>query len=249
MGDPVQQHVQAVAPYVPAPRTSEENASRRHRAPSVEELVQKAALVIRRDSLAPSGYVVAQLSATTARHQHAVWQLGPFALLADGWFGVVHGREAGGEAARWLRGHERRCTDQHWTHFSWIDTTQLDAGCGASDHGIGLTPGGPTYCSGAKSGQLHPVHVPLVDVVEAGLRALAVTPPTNGVAPARRAPQGRARGPSRGAPGRGICRRSPQRPSQIGPTRRQNRPNIADREVRDRGAPGRAACSLDQIRR
>lgn len=164
----------AVAPYVPAPRTSDENVTRRHRAPSLGELIESATLVIRRDSLAPSGHLVAQVSHTAARHQHAVWQLGPFALLDDGWFGIVRGSDVTADVPRWLRSHERRCADQHWTQFTWIDTTLLDTGCGGSDSGIGLTSDGPTYCSGGRGSQRHPLHVPLAEVFDAGLRTLAV---------------------------------------------------------------------------
>ncbi|MCW2786919.1 MAG: hypothetical protein JWP74_3436 [Marmoricola sp.] len=164
-----------ITPNVPLPRTSPENEHRRHRAPTLGELIDNAGMIIRRDSLVPSGYLVVQRSHTTAKHQHAVWQLGPFALLDDGWFGIVHGSDTtASKPPRWLRGHERRCQDQHWTQFHWIDTGLLDVGCGASNIGLGLSPDGPTYCSGAMPGQPHPVHVPLVEIFKAGLRTLAL---------------------------------------------------------------------------
>lgn len=131
-------------------------------------------MIIRRDSLAPSGFLVVQRKGT-AKHQHAVWELGPFALLDDGWFGQVHG-SASDDRSRWLRKHERRCKNQHWTQFHWIDPSVLDSGCGAANIGLGLSSAGPTYCSGHKPGEAHPEHVPLVDIFTAGLRLLGRSP-------------------------------------------------------------------------
>jgi hypothetical protein len=160
---------------VPPPRTSPENAGRRrHRAPSLGELVDNAVSIIRRDGLAPSGFLVVQ-SKGKAKHQHQVWELGPFAVLDDGWFGQVHGREGSGDSlSRWLRRHERRCHDRHWTQFHWIDPAVLEAGCGAANIGLGLSPDGPTYCPGQRRGEPHPTHIPLIDIFKQGLRALAL---------------------------------------------------------------------------
>lgn len=164
-------------PTVPTPRVSPENAEpgkRRHRAPSLGELIENAIMVVRRDSLGPSGYLVVQ-SKGTAKHQHAVWELGPFALLDDGWFGQVHGRESSGDqSSRWLHKHERRCNDLHWTQFHWIDPALLDVGCGAGNIGLGLSSEGPTYCPGQRRGEPHPTHIPLVEVFKTGLRKLAL---------------------------------------------------------------------------
>ncbi|HET6153903.1 MAG TPA: hypothetical protein VFE15_13190 [Marmoricola sp.] len=162
---------------IPTPRVSPENAGNRHRAPTLAELIDNASSLIRRDSLAPSGFLVVQKSHSTAKHQHAVWQLGPFALLDDGWFGQVHGRDASGvKPSRWLAKHERKCTSQHWTQFQWIDPGLLDAGCGAANIGLGLSPDGPTYCPGPRLGEPHPTHVPLVQIFRDGLRMLALEP-------------------------------------------------------------------------
>lgn len=165
--------------HVPVPRTSPENAPdealedaprRRHRAPALAELIATATMIIRRDSLAPSGYLVVQ-GKGGAQHQHAVWELGPFALLDDGWFGQVHGNVTD-DRSKWLRKHERRCKDQHWTQFSWIDPSLLDAGCGAANIGLGLSPDGPTYCPGETFGEPHPAHVRLLDIFTDSLRLL-----------------------------------------------------------------------------
>lgn len=158
------------SPSVPVPRTSPENAPRRHRAPALAELISTALMVIRRDSLAPSGYLVVK-GKGGAQHQHAVWELGPFALLDDGWFGQVRGNVTD-DGSTWMRKHERRCKDQHWTQFHWFDPSLLDAGCGAANSGLGLSSDGPTYCPGHELGTAHPEHVPLVDIFTAGLRLL-----------------------------------------------------------------------------
>jgi len=169
------QHAHREAGFVPEPRTSPENATRSHRAPSLGELVSEAMLLVRRDSLPVSGFLVVQRKGR-AVHQHAVWQLGPFALLDDGWFGQVHGLEnGGGKPSRWLRRHERRCDNQHWTHFRWIDPASLETGCGAAGIGLGLGPSGPTYCPGhANRDEAHPSHVALEEILRTGLRALAL---------------------------------------------------------------------------
>jgi hypothetical protein len=162
------------ASYVPAQRTSTEAGHRRHRAPTLVELVDNALMVIRRDSLLPSGYLVA-VASSGAKHQHSVWLMGQFALLDDGWFGQVHGREpSGAKASHWLRKHERKCSAEHWTQFHWIDPALLDAGCGAGNTGLGLSPDGPTYCPGFKAGVRHPEHIPLIDMFKDGLRLLAL---------------------------------------------------------------------------
>ncbi|MFL6060854.1 MAG: hypothetical protein ACJ72E_06465 [Marmoricola sp.] len=161
-------------PAVPAQRVSAENHARRHRAPTLGELINNAMMIIRRDQLGPSGYLVVE-SKGSAKHQHAVWELGPFALLDDGWFGQVHGREGSGDQlSRWLRKHERRCHEQHWTQFQWIDPAVLDVGCGAANIGLGLSPDGPTYCPGQRFGEPHPTHISLVDLFKQGLRRLAL---------------------------------------------------------------------------
>lgn len=159
------------AAYVPKPRISPENAPRRHRAPALGELVTTAMTIIRRDSLVPSGFLVVQRKGS-AKHQHSVWELGPFALLEDGWFGQVHGNDSDSRS-KWLRKHERRCKDQHWTQFHWIDPALLEAGCGAANIGLGLSSDGPTYCPGHERGQIHPAHIPLVEIFTEGLRKLA----------------------------------------------------------------------------
>ena len=106
---------------------------------------------------------------------HRAYELGPFAVLDDGWFGQVHGREGSGDSlSRWLRRHERRCHDRHWTQFHWIDPAVLEAGCGAANIGLGLSPDGPTYCPGQRRGEPHPTHIPLIDIFKQGLRALAL---------------------------------------------------------------------------
>jgi hypothetical protein len=163
----------AAAPFVPSQRAAPE-VGHAHRAPSLVELVDNALREIRRDSLRPSGYVVEE-SSGGAKHRHQVWLLGPFAILDDGWFGQVHGREPSGrKASRWLRKHERRCHEQHWTQFHWIDPALLDVGCGAGNVGLGLSPDGPTYCPGFQPGVGHPEHVPLADVFRDGLQLLAL---------------------------------------------------------------------------
>lgn len=164
-------HRAEAVPPVPRPRTSPENTARRHRAPALGELISTAMMVIRRDSLEPSGFLVVQ-SKSGAKHQHAVWEMGPFALLDDGWFGQVHGNDSDSRS-NWLRKHERRCHEQHWTQFHWIDPVALDAGCGTGTFGLGLSPDGPTFCPGQERGQMHPAHVPLVTIFTEGLRALA----------------------------------------------------------------------------
>jgi hypothetical protein len=171
-------HAHREAGFVPAPRTSPENSGHSHRAPSLAELISEAMLIVRRDDLPNSGYLVVQRKGS-AVHQHAVWQLGPFALLDDGWFGQVHGLETtGSKPSRWLRRHERRCHAQHWTHFRWIDPAALDTGCGAIGVGLGLGPSGPTYCaSQANRDAEHVPHVPLEEILRAGLRALALNKP------------------------------------------------------------------------
>ncbi|MCW2785913.1 MAG: hypothetical protein JWP74_2430 [Marmoricola sp.] len=164
----------AAAPLVPTQRESPENATRnRHRAPSLGELIDETMASIRHGKLAPSGYVVVQ-SKGAAKHHHAVWQLGPFALLNDGWFGQVHGLDRASESpSRWLRRHERRCRAEHWTHFAWIDPAVIQNGCGSANTGIGLGPDGPTYCSGRVPGTTeHAPHVPLEQILQAGLREL-----------------------------------------------------------------------------
>ncbi len=167
------EHAPLASPYVPGPRISPENDTHRHRAPTLGQLVSEAMQIIRRDDLPPSGFLVVQ-SKNTAKHQHAVWELGPFALLDDGWFGQAHGLDSTGDKRmRWLRRHERKCPDQHWTQFSWIDPALLAPGCGAANIGLGLSPDGPIYCSGQVSGAAHPEHVPLEQVLRAGLRNLA----------------------------------------------------------------------------
>lgn len=170
----VHQHASVAAPYVPSPRVSPETVVRRHRAPSLGELVSDAMLIIRRDQLPPSGFLVVQ-SKSTAKHQHAVWELGPFALLDDGWFGQAHGLDSTGDKRmRWLRRHERRCKDQHWTQFNWIDPALLGPGCGAANISLGLSPEGPIYCPGAVPGaSAHPAHLPLEQILRSGLRELA----------------------------------------------------------------------------
>jgi hypothetical protein len=167
-----------VAPYVPAPRPSPENHSRSHRAASLGELVAEAYQIIRRDDLPTSGYLVVQRKGS-AIHQHGVWRLGPFALLDDGWFGQVLGQEGNGDKpARWLRRHERRCDSQHWTSFHWIDPDSLQTGCGTIGIGLGLGPNGPTFCRGqANREEAHPAHVPLDEILRAGLRSLALDAP------------------------------------------------------------------------
>lgn len=169
-------HARHEAGFVPEPRISPENAAHSHRAPSLSELVAEAMQIVRRDDLPSSGFLVVQRKGS-AIHQHAVWQLGPFALLDDGWFGQVHGLDStGGKPSRWLRRHERRCDAQHWTYFRWIDPASLDAGCGQTGVGLGLSPNGPTYCPGhANRDEEHPAHVPLADLLRAGLRALALS--------------------------------------------------------------------------
>ena len=170
-------HAAAAAPYVPAQREPSEAGHRRHRAPSLVQLVDNALMIIRRDDLVPSGYLVVQAS-RGAKHQHAVWQLGQFAVLDDGWFGQVHGREPSGtKSATWLRKHERKCPEQHWTQFHWIDPALLDVGCGAGNVGLALSPEGPIYCPGFKPGVRHPEHVPLIQMFKDGLRLLALDQP------------------------------------------------------------------------
>ncbi len=159
--------------HVPTPRTSPENAPRRHRAPALGELINTAITIIRRDSLVPSGYLVVPRKGS-AVHQHSVWLLGSFALLDDGWFGRVNGNDSVDTRSKWLRNHERRCQDQHWTQFHWIDPALLDAGCGASTFGLGLGSVGPIYCPGPEPGQVHPAHTPLVAIFAEGLRQLAL---------------------------------------------------------------------------
>ena len=141
------------------------------------ELIAEAMQLIRRDDLPISGYLVVKRKGS-AIHQHAVWQLGPFVLLDDGWFGQVHGFEsAAADPSRWLRRHERRCEEQHWTHFRWVDPASLEPGCGAAGIGLGLGPNGPTYCPGhAARDENHPSHVLLAEVLRSGLRSLALQP-------------------------------------------------------------------------
>lgn len=168
-------HAHREVGFVPAPRTSPENHTRSHRAPSLAELISEAHQLVRRDDLPTSGFLVVQRKGS-AIHQHAVWQLGPFALLDDGWFGQVHGDSAGDKPSRWLRRHERRCQEPHWTYFRWIDPASLEAGCGTIGVGLGLGPNGPTFCRGqANREEAHPAHVPLEDILRGGLRALALS--------------------------------------------------------------------------
>lgn len=156
--------------YVPAQRAAP--VDRRHRAPSLVALVDHARTVIRRESLPPSGYIVVE-SNSRAKHQHAVWLIGPFAVIDGGWFGQVHGHEpTGTKPSAWLRKHERRCHYEHWTQFRWIDPAQLEAGCGPGSGGIGLSADGPTYCPGSAPGRQHPEHVPLIDIFTEGLTQL-----------------------------------------------------------------------------
>ena len=169
----------ALAPgagFVPEQRSAPDT-THRHRAPSLVELVDNALMIIRRDNLQASGYLVSQ-SSGGAKHQHAVWLIGQFAILDDGWFGQVHGREpTGPKASNWLRKHERKCHEQHWTQFHWIDPALLDAGCGAGNVGLGLSADGPTYCPGFAPGVSHPAHIPLIQIFRDGLRLLALQPP------------------------------------------------------------------------
>ena len=171
-------HARPDAGFVPAPRTSPENraAGHSHRAPLLAELVSEAHLIVRRDELPSSGFLVVQRKGS-AIHQHAVWELGPFALLDDGWFGQALGQESPADTpARWLRRHERKCHQQHWTYFRWIDPAALESGCGTIGIGLGLGPDGPTFCrSQANREEGHLPHVPLEDILRAGLRALALT--------------------------------------------------------------------------
>lgn len=163
-----------VAPFVPAPRTSPENNVRSHRAPSLSELVAEAYQLVRRDDLPSSGFLVVQRKGS-AVHQHAVWQLGGFALLDDGWFGQVLGDGSSDKSARWLRRHERRCAAPHWTSFHWLDPDSLQPGCGTIGVGLGIGPNGPTFCRGqANREEAHPAHVPFDEILRAGLRALAM---------------------------------------------------------------------------
>lgn len=175
-GTRLDEDVRQQAPYVPGPRTSPENHGRSHRAPSLSELVAEAHLLIRRDDLPSSGFLVVQRKGS-ATHQHAVWMLGPFAILDDGWFGQVHGLDTSGDgSSRWLRRHERRCHEQHWTYFRWIDPASLEPGCGTIGIGLGLGPEGPTYCAGqGNRAAEHPAHIPLADILRGGLRALALS--------------------------------------------------------------------------
>jgi hypothetical protein len=146
----------------------------RHRAPTLSELIADAMLIIRRDELPPSGFLVVQRKGT-AKHQHAVWEFGPFALLDDGWFGQARGHDHGAdEPMRWLRRHERKCPDKHWTQFSWIEPDLLGTGCGAENVGLALSPDGPMYCAGQAPDQSdHADHVPLEQILRTGLRDLA----------------------------------------------------------------------------
>lgn len=170
--EPAMTHAPA-APFVPSQRAAPDSG-RRHRAPSLVELVDNALMIIRRDDLQPSGYLVAQ-SSGGAKHQHAVWLIGQFALLDDGWLGQVHGREpTGPKASNWLRKHERKCGEEHWTQFHWIDPALLDSGCGAGNSGLGLSSEGPTYCPGFRAGVQHPEHIPLIQMFRDGLRLLAL---------------------------------------------------------------------------
>ena len=164
--------------YVPEPRVSPEN-HRSHRAPSMSELVAEAHQLIRRDALPESGFLLGLHRGATV-HQQAVWQLGPFAILEDGWFGQVHGFETSGQKPpRWLRRHERRCRAPHWTYFHWIDPAALEPGCGTIGIGLGLGPTGPTYCRSQGNREAeHPAHLPLEDILRGGLRALALSRPS-----------------------------------------------------------------------
>ncbi len=144
----------------------------------MSELVSEAHQLVRRDELPSSGFLVVQRKGS-AIHQHQVWQLGPFALLDDGWFGQVHGLDNTGDTpSRWLRRHERRCHEQHWTYFRWIDPASLEAGCGTIGIGLGLGSSGPTFCQGqGNRAAEHPPHLPLEDILRGGLRALALNKP------------------------------------------------------------------------
>lgn len=167
--------VEGIAGYVPGPRISPENRPQRaHRAPLMGELIAEAHRIVQRDNLPSNGYLVVQRKGS-AIHRHHVWLFGPFALLDDGWFGQVHGLDISVEKpSRWLKRHERRCREQHWTHFRWIDPAGLDSGCGARGIGLGLSADGPTYCAtpGA-TGADHEPHVLLADLLRRGLRELA----------------------------------------------------------------------------
>lgn len=142
------------------------------RLPTVGELITEAHKLARRDALPFSGHIVIERKGG-AVHRHSVWVLGPFALVEGGWFGQVHGSEHRRGASRWLRKHERRCKDAHWTQFSWIDESSLVEGCGSDGVGLGLGPDGPHYCAFAAGRSTEHEHVPLALVLRQGLRDLA----------------------------------------------------------------------------
>lgn len=160
------------SPGVPLQRTL---SAAGPRIPTLSELITEAHKLARRDSLPFSGHIVVQRKGK-AVHHHDVWVLGPFALVAGGWFGQVHGSEhRQGTAPRWLRRHERKCRAPHWTQFSWIDESALEPGCGSTGVGIGLGPDGPVYCA-RRAGQAvdgEHEHVLMAKVLRTGLRELA----------------------------------------------------------------------------
>lgn len=142
------------------------------RVPTVGELITEAHKLAKRDGLPFSGHILIERKGS-AVHRHSVWLLGPFALVEGGWFGQVHGSEHRGGSARWIRKHERRCKDTHWTQFSWIDESSLVEGCGSDGVGLGLGPDGPVYCAFTAGRSTEHEHVPLALVLRQGLRDLA----------------------------------------------------------------------------
>lgn len=161
--------------FVPAQRPAPEASGPRHVSPTVSGLAAEALMLVRRDQIPVSGYLVSKRQGRVV-HRHEVWMLGPFALLGDGWFGQVLGPETGPRnGSRWVRRNQDGCDHQHWTRFVWLDPATLQPGCGTEGVGLGLGADGPTYCAGhAETDPLHPSHVALADVMRAGLRALAV---------------------------------------------------------------------------
>lgn len=159
---------QRTAPAMAAPAAPD-------RIPTLGELIAEALYLVRRDAIPSSGFLVARHSGR-AVHRHEVWQLGPFALLDDGWFGVLQQVDRdSADQSRWLARHERRCDAAHWTDFRWVDPESLEAGCGAPGIGLGLGAAGPTYCPGHDGfDPEHPSHVSLTELMRWGLRSLAV---------------------------------------------------------------------------
>jgi hypothetical protein len=144
-------------------------------APTFTALVAEAHKIARRDELPISGHIVIERK-RGAMHRHAVWLIGPFALVEGGWFGQALGAERfGSKPQRWLRRHERRCHEQHWTQFRWIDEASLQEGCGDPGVGLGRGPDGPFYCAmTAGNGDGRHTHLPLATLLRDGLRELAV---------------------------------------------------------------------------